>query len=246
MLQDLHIHTIFSDGTDEIENILSVSKQNNIEIGIADHIYCKKLVSIDSILDYFSILARYPVFKGAEFDIGKAIILDDRILSISDYVIGSIHCIDIDGEVINFGKYFDSRAENKVLNSNYIFDDYVCCKALEIILEKIRKEVLVNPIDIIGHCTVNPFYEQVNSKFRFEWENALISICESSHIALEISGLWIEPDIDLIQKAINKNVKLTFGSDCHTPYSMSYLDYFKFVKNNLNLSEGDFKRFGKE
>lgn len=246
MIQDLHIHTIYSDGSDTIENILIKANDNNMEIGISDHILCKRLPEKGDILKYLNTLDYYPVLKGGEIDLGETGIIDDLIISNADYIIGSIHSIKLKDNYIQFGKYFDDRAQKKKLSTDFIFDDYLCCCALEKILFTIEKEVSQNQIDILGHCTVNPFYEQVNSKFRYEWEDELITICKSFQTAIEISGLWIEPSADFVQKAINKEVKVTFGSDCHTQYSTKYLDYFKFIKKTVTLNEGDVLKIAKK
>lgn len=108
--------------------------------------------------------------------------------------------VRINNENIRLGKYFDSRDQKKLLNIDFIFRDYICCKALEKILFVINKELNDNPIDILGHCTVNPFYEQVNFPYKYEWGKEIISICKSTDTAIEISGLWIEPNVDFIKK----------------------------------------------
>lgn len=245
MIQDLHIHTIYSDGSDTIENILEKAHENNMEIGISDHILCKKLPEKRDVLTYLDTLDCYPVLKGGEIDLGETGIIDDLIITRTDYIIGSIHSIKLKDNYIRFGKYFDDRAQKKILNTDFVFDDYLCCRALEKILFTIEKEVSQNQIDILGHCTVNPFYEQVNARFRYEWENELITICKSSQTAIEISGLWIEPSADFVQKVISKEAKVTFGSDCHTQYSAQYLDYFKFIKNTVKLNKGDVLKIAK-
>lgn len=246
MIQDLHIHTIYSDGFDTIENIIQKATENKMEIGISDHIFCKKMAEKKSVLRYFEILDNYPVLKGGEIDLGEPSAMDESIISKADYIIGSIHSVKLNDNYIKLGKYFDERDHKKILNSNFIFDDYLCCSALEKILTTIRNELSQNCIDILGHCTVNPFYEQVNSKFRYEWEDELISICKASHTAIEISGLWLEPGADFVQKVINNNVKVTFGSDCHTKYSVLYLDYFHFISKTINLKEGDVLKIAKK
>lgn len=246
MIQDLHIHTIYSDGINTVEEIITKATEIGIEIGISDHILCKKMPDKKNVLNYFESLAQYPVLKGGEIDLGETGIIDDCIISKADYIIGSIHSIRIKNDYIKLGKYFDYRDHKKILNNNFIFNDYVCCNALDEILIIIEKELSQNHIDILGHCTVNPFYEQVNSKFRYEWENELISICKSFNIAVEISGLWIEPDVDFVQKAIDNNVKVTFGSDCHGKYSSLYLDYFYFISKTINLKEGDVLKIAKK
>lgn len=239
MMQDLHIHTIYSDGNSSLEKIYSQATENKIEIGISDHILCKTMPDKDSVLNYFDKLEKYHVLKGGEIDLGETGILDDILVSKADYIIGSIHNIKLDNQNIKFGKYFDSRDRNKKLNADFIFNDYECCKALEKILLVVTKELRQNPIDILGHCTVNPFYEQVNSKFKYEWEEEIILICASTNTAIEISGLWVAPNVDFIKKAINKGVKVTFGSDCHRTYSPRYLEYFNFVSEIINLKKGD-------
>ena len=219
--------------------------QQNIQIGVSDHILCKKMCDKSSIIKYFKTLDEYPVFKGAEIDLGETGALDDYLIDNSDYIIGSIHNIRMNDENIKFGKYFDSRAGEQILNRDFVFSDNTCCKALENILLVIRKELTTNPIDILGHCTVNPFYEQVNSKYKYEWEQELITLCKSTETAIEISGLWMEPSIDFIKRAIDRKVKVTFGSDCHELYSDKYFDYYFFIFHELGLSERDVKRIGK-
>lgn len=238
-MQDLHIHTTFSDGQESVGAIFEKSQKLGVEFGISDHILCKKLVNKDDILNYFTYLSEYPVLAGCEIDLGQTGIIDDYITSKADYIIGSIHNVEIDGEYIRLGAYFDYRSKKKLLSTKYIYSDYFCCKALEKILKTINYETLHNPIDILGHCTVTPFFQQVNEKFKFEWENELISICKSNKVALEISGLWVEPGIDLIARAINNGVKVTFGSDCHTQYSQEYFEYFIYAAKTIGIKKED-------
>ena len=246
MIQDLHTHTVFSDGIDNVARMSQYAHQHHIQIGISDHILCKKMCDKSSVINYFKILDEYPVLKGAEIDLGETGVLDDYLIDNSDYIIGSIHNIRMNGKNIKFGKYFDSRAGEQILNSDYIYNDNICCKALEKILLVISRELTTNPIDILGHCTVNPFYEQVNSKYKYEWEQEIISLCKSTETAIEISGLWMEPSIDFIKKAIDRKVKVTFGSDCHELYSDKYFDYYIFISRELGLSERDVKKIGKK
>lgn len=131
MIQDLHIHTIYSDGFDTIENIIQKATENKMEIGISDHIFCKKMAEKKSVLRYFEILDNYPVLKGGEIDLGEPSAMDESIISKADYIIGSIHSVKLNDNYIKLGKYFDERDHKKILNSNFIFDDYLCCSALE-------------------------------------------------------------------------------------------------------------------
>lgn len=238
-MQDLHIHTVFSDGENTIDMIYRKSQIYGIEIGISDHILCKKMCDKTSVVNYLNILSNYSVLKGGEIDLGETGIIDDIIISKTDYIIGSIHSLDIGNQIIKLGKYFDYRSKRKILHTDFIFDDSICCKALEVILNTIRRELSVNPITILGHCTVNPFYEQVNSKYKFEWENELISLCRLNNTAIEISGLWMEPNVDFIRRTLAKKVKISFGSDCHTDYTENYFDYYKFILNHINIKKGD-------
>lgn len=244
-MQDLHIHTVFSDGEKTISQIYGKSQIYGIEIGISDHILCKKMCDKSSVVNYLDILSKYPVLKGGEIDLGETGIIDDVILSKSDYIIGSIHSVDIGGQTIRLEKYFDCRDKWKILHKDFIFDDLICCKAMDVILDTVRNELSANPITIIGHCTVNPFYEQVNSKYRFEWENELISICKANNTAIEISGSWIEPSVDFIRRALVQKVKVSFGSDCHTDYTNKYLDYYSFIARHTNIEERDVLKIGK-
>lgn len=236
-MQDLHIHTIFSDGISTIDEICRKSQEYGIEVGISDHILCKKMCDRASVMDYLNTLSRYPIFKGGEIDLGETGIIDDMIVSKIDYIIGSIHSVNINNQKIKLGKYFDYRNKSQILHSDYIFDDCTCCKALDSILDTVRIELSTNPIDILGHCTVNPFYEQVNAQYRYEWENELIALCKKNNTAIEISGLWIEPDVDFLKRVLTSKVKITFGSDCHTHYDRNCFEYFDFILKHINIEE---------
>lgn len=238
-MQDLHTHTVLSDGTSTIDEIYRESQVYGIEVGISDHILCKKMCDRASVVNYLDTLSGYPVLRGGEIDLGETGILDDLIVSKSDYIIGSIHSVDVGNQKVKLGKYFDYRDKGKILHTDYIFDDYTCCKALDVIWDTVRNELSANPITILGHCTVNPFYEQVNAKYRYEWENELIALCKTNNTAIEISGLWIEPCIDFIKRSLKNKVKISFGSDCHTQYTKNCMDYFNFILQNVNIEEGD-------
>lgn len=245
LVNDLHIHTVFSDGICSVEDILKDTDCNNYQLGISDHIFCKKLPNKSDVLNYIKMIEQFPVLKGGEIDLGEIGIIDDYVYSGLDYLIGSIHNIRINGANIKLGKYFDYRDKKRILNKDFVFDDYMCCKALDNILKVIEKDLNNNSINILGHCTVNPFYEQVNVKYRYQWENEVISICKKHGTAIEISGLWIEPEIGFICRVIKNGVKLSFGSDCHREYSNAYWDYFNFANENIKFKNGDLYRIEK-
>lgn len=43
------------------------------------------------------------------------------------------------------------------------------------------------------------------------------------------------------KKAIERGIKVTFESDCHTLYSNKYFEYFNFVSRELKISEKEVK-----
>ncbi|MEG0580005.1 MAG: hypothetical protein RR490_08825, partial [Niameybacter sp.] len=56
---------------------------------------------------------------------------------------------------------------------------------------------------------------------------------------LEISGLWREPGVELIQKARAHRVKLSFGCDGHKQEEVCNLAYVEQMIEEEGLSEGE-------
>ncbi|AYO31522.1 MAG: putative hydrolase [Thermoanaerobacteraceae bacterium] len=228
---DLHTHSIYSDGDASIEELKKMADEKGYGLGISDHIFCPPILETDDIKNYLDILDNYPVLKGVEANIGQDALLPDSILKRLDYVIASVHWLPYNGSILYLSEYFGYRAGHRDM---YVqkYDKRYSENLLEICLKIIEKTFTSTRVDILGHPTVLPFYEDlIGSSFLEHWEDEVINLCIKHNVAIEISGLWKEPGKSFIKKAYNKGAFFSFGSDCHKIEEICDLDYpIKVVK----------------
>ncbi|GKX28557.1 PHP domain-containing protein [Vallitalea longa] len=235
---DLHTHTIFSDGDTSVDEILEVAKGLGYKIGISDHVFCSKMTTMKAIEEYLDRLTEYNVYKGIEANIGDYTKWSDRVLGKLDYVISSIHTYnDNIDERTWLSAYFGYRAGHR---KDYVqqYDSSDNKYILEGILDTVKKTFQKTRVDILGHCTVLPFYEQLlEDNYIESWEEELLTLCEKYKVAIEISGLWKEPNQNFIKHALDKDILFSFGSDCHRKSEICNLKYPLQIIKKLNISE---------
>lgn len=234
---DLHTHTKFSDGDATVEDIIQVANKKGYKVGISDHAFCTKMTTMKSIEDYLEKLERYNVYKGVESNIGDYTKWSDKVVSKLDYVIASVHTFEQDGERVWLSPYFGYRSghkstynkQYKSIDSRYFLEETL--KLIENTLKRTR-------VDILGHSTVLPFYEDLkDTTYIQQWEDAVLTLCEKYNVAVEISGLWKEPGENYIKKAMEKGLMFSVGSDCHKLNEICNLEYPIKLINQLQISE---------
>lgn len=213
---DLHTHTVWSDGEASIEALEAVAMKKGIGLGISDHLFSSGLYTLERLADYLEALEAHDVLRGCEANIGEDYTLPDHLAAKLDYVIASIHSApDLKGGVISLSEYFGERAGEDVRWS-WDIDKSRSEEYLEAILPRVEKTMQNQRMDILGHCTVLPFYELLKGKaFLLDWENALLSLCKKYHVALELASLKEEPCLAMVRRANEMGVRFSLGSDCH-------------------------------
>lgn len=239
-IYNLHTHNTFSDGDMSIEYVMAKAKEKGYGLGISDHIFCGGLDTLEDIKHYVEALQHYDVLRGIEANIGEDFSLPDAVAYGLDYCIASVHYfLDEQGERVWLSKYFGTRAKHHNLYvpvHNPSRNTYY----MEQILKTVEHCFRTQRVDIYGHPTVLPFYEQLRgTTFLNQWEDAMISLCKKYDVALEISGLWREPGVELIQKARAHRVKLSFGCDGHKQEEVCNLAYVEQMIEEEGLSEGE-------
>ena len=112
---------------------------------------------------------------------------------------------------------------------------------LAYIIQMMEKTFSTQRVDILGHSTVLPCYDELyGTKFLDQWENAVIGLCNKYQVAIEISGLWRAPGIDMLRKAKAAGLKFSMGSDCHRHLQIGDLAYPERIAEELALTEEDF------
>ncbi len=223
---DLHTHTTFSDGDASVEQLLAIAGRQGYQLGISDHIFCPSYNDdFDQIEHYFDALQDYPVFIGVEGNIGDLIQWPERLVPKFDYVIASVHAVQYKGEKLFLSQYFGRRAGHRP-DCQLDYDPSASPAILTDVLGQIESTFRATRVDILGHCTVLPFYEDlIGSVFLEDWEREVIALCRKYGVAIEISGMWREPSRAFLEKALRAGVNFSFGSDCHRLSESCNLEY---------------------
>lgn len=206
---DMHMHTTFTDGTGDVETMVSVARSMDLSyIALTDH--TKNVASVggmndaeflrywDHIDDYNQTLTSkgvpFRALKGAEVDILEegGLDLEDETLAHADWVIASIH----------FGK---NQSQSKI-HRRYM-------------------DAFTNPyVDVIAHPTGRMIgtEEPIEVDIEFLCENAkkygkyLELNCQPRRLDLNVKALTI---------AKKYGVPIVVSTDAHTPDQMAYLRF---------------------
>lgn len=239
--QNLHTHSTYCDGKDNIEDIIikAIDKGFN-SIGFSSHAPMKggdywwamKGNSIQSYINEIRDLKKkyenaIDVYCGLEMDLNSP--LNIREL---DYVIGSIHFLPINNELIKFDVSLDGVQDiiNRYFNSSWL--EYVE-KYYKTFVEGIKE----TKVDIVGHLDLVSKHSEKQPLFdinRFEYKSlaieALREIVQKCNV-LEVNTGAISrsyrktpyPARFLLEEIKRLKAKVVFSSDCH---NMEYLDCY--------------------
>ena len=240
-LYDLHTHTNMSDARFSIEDLVSTEQKQGHILGVSDHLFCCGIYTLNDVKNYLEILQLYPVYRGAEVNMEHRFNLPDSLDDRLDYVIACVHSMpDGRGGFVPLNQYFSKRSGfTDVYNKNYSSD--MNRYYLAYIIQMIEKTFSTQRVDILGHATVIPSYDELHgTSFLSQWEDAVIALCKKYDIALEISGLWRAPGVDMLRRAHEAGLKFSMGSDCHDPIQIGNLAYVEQMIQELCLQPEDF------
>lgn len=240
-LPDLHTHTTFSDGEVSLESLVQQEQKLGRVLGVSDHLFSCGMFTLENVRAYLHALSQYPVYRGVEVNMEHTLCLPDDIAGQLDYVIASVHNVpDGHGGFIPLGEYFNKRSGNRsTYHQNYgtELDELY----LENTYKLIERAFAGQRIDILGHITVMPMYDDLQgTAFAIDWENAVISLCKKYEVSMEISGLWNAPNLGMLQRANEAGVRFSSGSDCHRFSSIGVLEYVEQAIAILHLDSDTF------
>lgn len=238
---DLHTHTVMSDGSETPQGLLAAAQAQGYGLGISDHLFCEKIFTLREVQNYLDELDRYDVFKGVEANIGENFTLPPTLGSRVDYVIASAHAVpDLDGGTLRLGQYFGARAGEAGVLYHRTFSKGEATHYLQQILRMYEFDFANQRVDILGHCTVTPFYDALaGDAFLPDWENAVIALCKKYRVAMEISTLWRCPQEDMLRRAHAAGIAFSLGSDCHLPKDSCKLGYSVEMLQTVGIGEQD-------
>ncbi|MEA5049029.1 MAG: PHP domain-containing protein [Eubacteriales bacterium] len=240
-LYDLHTHTNMSDAEFPIEELIEVEQAQGHILGVSDHLFCCGIYTLSDVSTYLEILSRYPVYRGAEVNMEHRFNLPDQMDDQVDYIIASVHNMpDGRGGFVPLGPYFSRRSgHTQQYTKNYSSD--MNRYYLAYIIQMIEKTFSTQRVEILGHATVLPSYDELyGTRFLEQWEDAVIGLCKKYGVALEISGLWRAPRMEMILKAKGAGLLFSMGSDCHNRLQIGNMDYVERAIEEVGLTESDF------
>ena len=206
---DMHMHTTFTDGTGDVETMVSVAREMQLSyIALTDH--TKNVASVGGMNDaeflrYWDYIEgvnqtlsskgdSFHLFKGAEVDILEdgGLDLEDETLAQADWVVASIH----------FGK----RQSQSKIHRRYM-------------------DAFTNPyVDVIAHPTGRMIgtEDPIDVDVEFLCENAkkygkcLELNCQPRRLDLDVKALIV---------AKRYGIPIVISTDAHAPDQMSYLQF---------------------
>jgi DNA polymerase (family 10) len=205
ILGDLHIHSIYSDGSDSIETIATHAKKSGYKyVGISDHSQSLKVargLSEESLIkkqneiqQINKKLGDITVLFGTECDIKTDGTLDypDSVLAKFDFVIVGVHtALKMDSK----------QMEKRILSG----------------IENEHANILAHPTGrLIGR----------REPFKIDIEN-LIDAAKKTNTFLEINSFPDRLDLNNVHAKLakEKKVKCAIGTDAHSIANMAYMEF---------------------
>lgn len=209
-MRDFHIHTIYSDGTDSIAEMLNAAVDSGVsEVAITDHVwsssawfdeYCRE---INTLKDDYDIKINIG-FEAKALSLAGNIDASQEMLQESDIRMAAIHRIPSSQEN---GRYWQRK--EIVLRKQSAYKDWMTT-SLNIII-KAEVDILAHPFAVMEKYDMPvPPHQDVLKLF---------SEAEKNNVKLEISGRYRASN-QVILNFLSKNPKFInttiFGSDAHS------------------------------
>jgi len=218
-LFDHHIHSTRSDGRATLEQ-----RARTVAVrphGISDHYPWRTgMRRDDDILVYLDDAAKLGLRVGIEYDLGVAPPLRRSTHDALDYVIGSVHRVEVDGVAVGYdeaGRSLKGRRASTYAEAARFTRSGLGRRVLEAHLERVRQGILVTGIDIVGHPTFSPLAALGDPEegYPAEWQERLIALCVEHDVALEINEAYGVPHRALLVRARERGARFAVGSDTH-------------------------------
>lgn len=221
-LFDHHIHSERSDGRVSLEDrAKSVAVRPH---GISDHYpWRDKMRHDDDVLRYLDDAAGLGLRVGLEYDLGVAPPLPESTRRSLDYLIGSVHQIEIDGTRVGFdvaGQFVKGLLGDRPYPEQERFSDGMLQRRiLERTLEVVRQGIESVGIDVLGHPTFGPLQALGDPELSYpvEWQERLIEMCVRADVAFEINESYGVPHTAFLRRAQRAGARFSVGSDTHGP-----------------------------
>ncbi|HEX5727338.1 MAG TPA: hypothetical protein VFX98_17835, partial [Longimicrobiaceae bacterium] len=236
--QDLHVHTTMSDGKLTLDEVVGLSRERGVRVGIADHVSSrqKAFIPAERVPAYLDALDGADVFRAGEFCWADTLwhTLPDEVMARFDYRIGSNHGFWMpDGRVYSpwwpvLHPEFDVRPD----------------QLMDIMVANLCDLVRTMPIQIAGHSTFLPaglrrLEDDALAWWTEEREDRYVEALAESGVALEISSRYRLPHHRLLRKAREAGVRFSLGSDGHGEEQVARLEWAVEAAQRAGVTDAD-------
>jgi len=228
MYSNLHTHTVYSDGKDTMEEIITAAMAAGLDsIGISDHShtpcdesYCMKKDSYPQYLqDVMRLKAQYasriPVYAGLELDAMSRV--DTAGL---DYVIASVHYLDCGVEICPLDE--SPAVQKACLDAHFQSDALAMADSYYKLLVshvKNTKPTFVGHFDIIDKFSLMPTEDPAYRVLALSALEQVICLCPYLEVNTGIMARGLKnapyPADFLLEAAREMGMRPVLSSDCH-------------------------------
>jgi histidinol phosphatase-like PHP family hydrolase len=209
---DCHAHTTMSDGDLSIEELIETVRARGVRPSIADHLSTDvslAVKTVDAVREYLDALEPFDVARGGEFCWHDSLWRDlpSDLVARFTHRIGSLHAVRAcrDKRWISM---FQRTLPDELTPAAYMTQH----------VDELERMTAEMPVDILAHPTLVPLPIRnlpVDELWTEALEERMIEALFKAEIAFEISNRY-RPHERLVQRAHDRGVRLSLGSDGHT------------------------------
>jgi histidinol phosphatase-like PHP family hydrolase len=233
--RDCHAHTTMSDGALDPEAFLATVRARGVLPSITDHLSSSVTQAVKTVDEVRAYLDALEPLRGADVCIGGEFCwhdslwreLPDELARRFTHRVGSLHAIHLDdGSRVHA---FQRRWPDG-LDVNVYMDAHVAN------LERFAREM---PVDLLAHPTLLPLslraraLEELWTEPREERAAAALA---KAGIAFEISNRY-RPHERFVRRMVDAGVRLSLGSDGHTPEQVGDVAWPLALARSLGVSD---------
>lgn len=231
---DCHAHSVFSDGSLTIAELVERAAALGVVPSVADHISCdvaRSIKSVDAVRDYLDALDQHDVLRGGEFCWHDALWreIPDDLAARFTHRLGSLHAVRLpDGTNIH--------AFARRLPLDLSVEAYMQAHLAS--LEELATEM---PIDVLAHPTlVTLAFRRLptDELWTDEHEERMVDALFDAGIAFEISSRYT-PHERIVRRAVARGVRISLGSDGHSPEQVADLTAPLALARSLGVADDE-------
>lgn len=229
---DCHAHTTRSDGTLTPEELVAQAEAQGVRPGIADHVTRDVHPAVDSVgatLAYLDHVTTLPVAVGGEFCWHDRLWreLPDELVVRFTHRVGSLHAVILPGGAT-------VHAFRRQVPRGMGPDAY-----MDVHVQNLLRFSLEMPVDILAHPTLLPLefkhvpLEELWTEAR---EDRAVEALRRAKIAFEVSNRY-RPHARFVRKMVQAGVRLSLGSDGHSPEQVGDLAWPLALARSLGVKD---------